>query len=64
MNLLILFVGIIIGILISGTIFTITIHNEKQNAVDDMKSYINELERENVDLKERNRRLKEALRKT
>lgn len=64
MNLLILFVGIIIGILIAGSIFIIVHRNDNQNAIDDMKSYINELERENIDLKARNKRLKEALRKT
>lgn len=65
MNLLILFVGIIIGILISGSIFVyVTLRNDKTNAINDMKKYIEDLERENTDLKARNKRLKEALRKT
>lgn len=67
MNLLILFVGIIIGILIAGSIFTyITIKNdgERSKVTKDMQNYIDELERENIDLKARNKRLKEALRKT
>lgn len=67
MNLLILFIGIIIGVLIAGSIFTyITIKNdgERDKAAKDMQNYIDELERENIDLKTRNKRLKEALRKT
>lgn len=67
MNLLILFIGIIIGILIAGSIFTyITIKNdgERGKVTKDMQNYIEDLERENIDLKTRNKRLKEALRKT
>lgn len=65
MNLLILFVGIIIGILIAGSIFVyVTLRNDNTNTINDMKKYIDELERENTDLKARNKRLKEALRKT
>lgn len=67
MNLLILFIGIIIGILIAGSIFAyITIKNdgERGKVAKDMQNYIEDLERENIDLKARNKRLKEALRKT
>lgn len=65
MNLLILFIGIIIGILIAGSIFVyVTLHNDNKSTIRDMKNYIDELERENTDLKARNKRLKEALRKT
>lgn len=67
MNLLILFIGILIGILIAGSIFAyITIKNdgERSKVAKDMQNYIEDLERENIDLKARNKRLKEALRKT
>lgn len=53
MELLILFVGILIGILISGGIFTAIIMKN-----DD---YIHQLEDENENLKERNARLKENI---
>lgn len=65
MNLLILFIGILIGVLITGSVFGyISYKNPNGKAMQDAKKYIDELERENIDLKARNKRLKEALRKT
>lgn len=42
----------------------VTLHNDNKSTIRDMKNYIDELELENTDLKARNKRLKEALRKT
>lgn len=64
MNLLIFMIGVLVGILISGSIFVfITLKNDPKPDTDSikaMKEYIQDLESENEELKERNARLKEA----
>lgn len=66
MNILILFVGIFLGILIAGSIFVYVVYKEEPetNSIKAMKDYIFELEEQNRELKTQVNKLKEALRKT
>ena len=66
MNLLILLIGILVGILISGSIFVYLVLREEPDnkSIKAMKDYIFELEEENKELKTQVNKLKEALRKT
>lgn len=53
-------VGILVGILIAGSIFVyLTIKKDNNPSIKAMHDYIHQLEEENEELKQRNARLKE-----
>ena len=65
MNLLIFCAGILVGIVLSGSIFAYLVYKKEPesdtNSIKAMKDYIFELESEVSDLKETNKKLRETI---
>ena len=62
MAILLVLIGVVIGILISGVIFTLIVYKSDENpSIKAMHDYIHQLEEENENLKERNARLRENI---
>ena len=62
MTFVIFMVGILVGILIAGSVFVyLTIKKDNNPSIKAMHDYIHQLEEENEELKQRNARLKENI---